>query len=55
MALLSKIYATVMEGDVNFSVYCWYRLEGVWLPENNAWLLDDDCSGVTVDGSVRQE
>ena len=55
MALLGKFNATVIEGAANISQYCWYCLEGVLLHEHNAWLLDDDFTGVTVDGAVRQD
>ena len=55
MALLGKINATMIEGALNICEYCWYCLEGVWLQEHNASLLDDDFTGVTVDGAVRQD
>jgi len=55
MALWGKINATVIEGAANISQYFWYCLEGVWLHDHNSWLFDDDFTGLTVDGSGRQD
>ena len=55
MALWGKINATVIEGAANIFEYSWYCLEGVWLHEQNAWLVNHDFTGLTVDGSVWQD
>ena len=55
MALFGKINATVIEDAANICQYCWYGLESVCFHEHNAWLLDDDFAGMTVDGAVRQD
>ena len=47
MALKYQINATEIKGAENISQYCWYCLEGVCFHEHNAWLLDDDFTGVT--------
>ena len=45
----------MIEGFANNCEYCWYCIEGVGLQEHNAWLLNDDFTGLMVDGSVRQD
>ena len=55
MALLGKINDTVIKVAANNCEYCWYCIEDVGLQEHNAWLLNDDFTGITVDGAVRQD
>ena len=50
MALLGKINDTVIKVAANNCEYCWYCIEDVGLQEHNAWLLNDDFTGLTVDG-----